>query len=180
MSSMKSVFVVGWSFIAATVPYTLEAQQQPTESGQAAFAAIAEVVQILKSDPATDWSKVNIEALRQHLIDMNDVTLHSAVVQKPIPGGIEAVVTGEGRTIAAIQRMLVEHATMLDMSRDYRASATEVPAGVRLTVTARNAADSAVVARVRGLGFAGLLTEQNHHTVHHLALAKGESVHGHR
>src|SRR6516225_4871594 len=43
---------------------------QPILPGQDAFGAIQEIVQILQSDPTTDWSKVNISALRQHLIDM--------------------------------------------------------------------------------------------------------------
>src|SRR5271167_2194275 len=47
----------------------------PTMPGQDAFGAIQEIVQILQSDPKTDWSKVDLEALRQHLIDMNKVTL---------------------------------------------------------------------------------------------------------
>ena len=45
--------------------------------GQAAFGAIEEIVQKLEADPATDWSKVNIGALREHLIDMNEVTLRA-------------------------------------------------------------------------------------------------------
>ena len=49
------------------------ATDTPTMPGQDAFGAIQEIVQILQSDPKTDWSKVNIEALRQHLIDMNEV-----------------------------------------------------------------------------------------------------------
>ena len=39
--------------------------------------AIGEIVRILEADPKTDWSKVNLEALRQHLIDMNEVALHA-------------------------------------------------------------------------------------------------------
>ncbi len=50
----------------------------PTMPGQDAFGAIQEVVQILQADPTTDWSKVNIARLREHLIDMNEVTLHAA------------------------------------------------------------------------------------------------------
>ena len=50
--------------------------------GQDAFGTIQEIVQILQSDPKTDWSKVNIDALRQHLIDMNEVTLHAAAAQR--------------------------------------------------------------------------------------------------
>ena len=48
---------------------------RPTEAGQGAFAAIQEIVAILEADPDTDWSKVDIDALRQHLVDMNAVTL---------------------------------------------------------------------------------------------------------
>ena len=51
----------------------------PVEGGQSAFAAIQEIVGILENDPHTDWSKVDIEALRQHLIDMDNVTLRAAV-----------------------------------------------------------------------------------------------------
>lgn len=51
----------------------------PGETGQAAFAAIQEIVAMLDADPATDWARVDIEALRQHLIDMNNVTLGAAV-----------------------------------------------------------------------------------------------------
>ena len=44
-------------------------------AGQDAFAAIAAVVAQLEADSTTDWSKVDIEALRRHLVAMNDVTL---------------------------------------------------------------------------------------------------------
>src|SRR5690242_1499276 len=33
--------------------------QVPTSSGQAAFAAMSEIVRMLKADPNTDWSRVN-------------------------------------------------------------------------------------------------------------------------
>jgi hypothetical protein len=35
----------------------------PALSGQDAFGAIQEVVRILEADPATDWSKVNLEGM---------------------------------------------------------------------------------------------------------------------
>src|SRR6516164_1352974 len=44
----------------------MEQSAQPIMSGQDAFGAIQEVVNILDADPATDWSKVNISALRAH------------------------------------------------------------------------------------------------------------------
>ena len=34
-------------------------------------------MRILEADPTTDWSKVNIGALREHLIDMDEVTMRA-------------------------------------------------------------------------------------------------------
>ena len=78
----------------------------PTSPGQDAFGAIQEIVRILDADPKTDWSKVDLEALRQHLIDMNEVTLQAEAAPKQIDGGLEIAVTGSGRTLVAIQRMI--------------------------------------------------------------------------
>lgn len=153
--------------------------QTPSQSGQDAYAAIAEVVRLLESDPSTDWSKVNLEALRQHLIDMNDVTLRSATRQTAIPGGAKFEVTGEGRTTGAIRRMLASHARMLGQLPDYDAAVDEVPGGVLFTVRANRTGDSATEARIRGLGFIGLLTVGAHHSMHHLALARGEGMDHH-
>ncbi|HEX9165191.1 MAG TPA: hypothetical protein VF862_04740 [Gemmatimonadales bacterium] len=152
----------------------------PKQSGQAAFAAMGEIVRILDADPKTDWSKVDLEALRQHLIDMNEVTMHAEVAQVDVPGGFRADVTGSGATVGAIQRMLVSHARMLDQSTAYAASTELLPAGVRLTVTVAAPGDARAVARVRGLGVAGIITEGTHHTPHHLAIARGDAhPHGH-
>src|SRR5512140_454543 len=85
----------------------------PAMSGQDAFGTIQEVVQILQADPATDWSKVNIAALRQHLIDMNEVTLHAATAERMLDNAIEIAVTGEGRTLEAIKRMVPAHVSEL-------------------------------------------------------------------
>jgi len=152
----------------------LAAMTAPGESGQAAFAAIAEVVRLLDADPRTDWSKVDVERLRQHLIDMNDVVLGSTVKQAPIPGGLAMEITGAGRTAEAIRAMVIPHAAELDRLPAYAAKAEPLSGGVRLTVTAKNANDATAVARIRGLGFAGLLTEGAHHGPHHLAMARGE------
>jgi hypothetical protein len=56
--------------------------RMPTMPGQEAFGTIQEIVQILEADPKTDWSKVDLEALRQHLIDMNEVTLKAEAAPK--------------------------------------------------------------------------------------------------
>jgi hypothetical protein len=123
---------------------------------------------------------VDLERLRQHLIDMNEVVLRAEVKASPVPGGLVMDVTGEGRTEQAIRAMVVPHAAELDRMPGLAAAPVPIPGGVRLTVTARNAEDARAVARVRGLGFFGLLTLGAHHQSHHLALARGDAMPGHR
>ena len=147
--------------------------------GQDAFGAISEIVRVLDADPATDWSKVDLERLRQHLIDMHEVVLRSTVKQAPVAGGLAMEVTGTGRTEGAIRSMVVPHATELDRAPSLSAKIEPIAGGVRLTVVAKKADDAKTVARIRGLGFAGLLTEGAHHQAHHLAMAKGEAIAGH-
>ena len=150
----------------------------PTSPGQGAFGAIQEIVRILEADPMTDWSKVNLEALRQHLIDMNDVTLKADAAAKPIVGGIRIAVTGTGRTIAAIKRMVPDQAAMIDETHPQGWSARTAPLsnGVIFTVTAK---DPKQVQIIRGLGFIGIMASGNYHQMHHLAMAKGEFMHMH-
>ena len=146
----------------------------PTEPGQGAFGALQQIVQILEADPHTDWSKVNLDALRAHLIDMDRVTLDAHAVVRHIPGGNRITVTGTGRTLVAIQRLLPEEAMHLNGMRGWRLAATRIRDGVILTVTTR---DPKQVAMIRGLGFAGILASGDFHPRHHLEIARGEPMH---
>lgn len=152
---------------------------RPTQGGQAAFAAIGEIVKLLDADSATDWSTVNLEALRQHFIDMDLVTLRSRVRETPTEGGVVLAVTGDAQVAPAIRRMLGAHAKMLNEMTTYHAVASEITDGMRLTVTARNANAARDVTRLRGLGFIGLMTEGEHHSAHHLMIARGMGAHAH-
>ena len=145
----------------------------PALPGQDAFGAIAEVVRILEADPATDWSTVDLERLRQHLIDMNEVVLRSAVAGTAVAGGLAMEITGTGRTEQAIRAMVVPHAMELDRAPQWSARTEPIAGGVRLVVVARRPDDVRTIARIRGLGFAGLLTQGAHHQPHHLAMARG-------
>ena len=152
----------------------------PGQAGQAAFAAIREIVAILEADPTTDWSRVNLEALRRHLVTMDRVLMESDVVATSVTGGVQLDVTGAGEVGRAIAEMVGTHAQVLDREPGLRSTSEKLPNGVRLTVTAEDAADVKLVARIRGLGFAGLLATGDHHSAHHLALAKGEAGSAHR
>jgi len=148
----------------------------PTASGQDAFGAIQEVVHMLEADPKTDWSKVDLEALRQHLIDMNEVTLKAAESAKAADGGLEITVTGEGRTLTAIQRMVPAWATTMNGYKGWVTKAATLPNGVLLTVTSN---DPKEAEHIKGLGFIGLMVSGSHHQPHHLAIAKGQFGHQH-
>jgi hypothetical protein len=184
MSRAAVAVVLAVALAGAVLAHTVFAQNAmrgmagtgPAMPGQDAFGAIAEIVQILEADPATDWSKVDIERLRQHLIDMNEVVLHSVVKQTPVAGGLTMDVTGSGRTEQAIRAMVIPHAAELDRMPEWSAKTETIPGGVRLTVLAKRPDDAKLVARTRGLGFAGLITEGAHHQAHHLAMAKGVAL----
>ena len=152
-----------------------------TESGQAAFATIAEIVKLLDADPRTDWSKVNIEALRQHLIDMDEVTMRATVRTELVDGGAAFLVTGTGRTLEAIRRMTRSRAATGTPDGSVRMRAIEVDGGVRFVALASNPADARAVARIRGLGFIGVVSLGDHHAPHHLGIATGAmaGMHGH-
>ena len=156
------------------------AQSPPSMPGQDAFGAIAEIVMILEADASTDWSTVDLERLRQHLIDMNEVVLHAAVTQAPVSGGLAMEITGAGRTEQAIRAMVVPHAAELARTPEWSAKTETIAGGVRLTVAAKKPDDAKLVARIRGLGFAGLITTGAHHQPHHVAMARGALPGGHR
>ena len=123
-----------------------------------------------KADPSTDWSKVNIAALRQHLIDMNEVTLSAAAAERVLDNGIEIAVTGEGRTLEAIKRMVPAHVSEL-REIGWEAKTDELPNGVKLTVMA---SETHTLTILKALGFMGIMVQGSHHQPHHLMMAKGQ------
>ena len=142
----------------------------PTMPGQEVFGTIQEIVQILEADPTTDWSKVNIAALREHLIDMDEVTMRAVASERMLSNGIEIAVTGQGRTIDAIKRMVPAHTHEL-VALGWQARTEDIPNGVKLVVTT---ADPRQVVKLKALGFMGIMVQGSHHQAHHLLMAKGE------
>lgn len=140
--------------------------------GQDVLAVIRDVVEQLQSDANTDWSQVNIEALRQHLVDMDRVAVHAVTESREIDGGAEYVVSGDDdRTIAAIQRMVPAHALQIQSELGWQAETEMNENGVLLRVST---ADESEVAMIRGLGFAGFMVLGEHHESHHLMMAGGK------
>ena len=156
--------------------HTAAAGTVPESSGQSAFGAIDEIVQILEEDPATDWSRVDIDALRDHLIDMEELILHASVAERSIPGGVELTVTGTGRTVGAIKRMLPAHAGMLRHERTWKMATALLDNGAVLTA---RSADRSEEEKIRGLGLFGFMSLGHHHGPHHLAIARGADPNAH-
>ncbi len=148
----------------------------PTEAGQSAFAAIQEVVAKLSADPATDWSKVNIDGLRQHLVDMDELTRNANADASKVDGGVRISITGKDRTLRAIQAMVPAHAAELDKIAGWSAQARLTADGAQLIVTSTAASQTV---KIRALGFFGLMATGAHHREHHWAMATGASVHAH-
>ncbi len=146
------------------------------EGGQSAFTAIAEVVAALQADPSTDWAMVDIDGLRDHLRDMDIVTIDSRSVTREIEGGLMFEVTGEGDVVAAIRRMASAHAGMMDGADGWNYTTMEIPNGAALSVTVFEASD---LSMLKGLGFYGIMASGMHHQAHHWAMATGTNPHAH-
>lgn len=145
----------------------------PIQPGQGAFAAVQEIVALLEADPKTDWSKVNIEALRQHLIDMDNVTLRAEVKSSSVGGGMVFAVSGDGPVRDSIRRMIFAHAATMDGEDGWKFAAGETETGATLTVLT----PAKDLAKLRGLGFIGMMARGMHHQMHHLMVARSENPH---
>jgi hypothetical protein len=145
----------------------------PIQPGQGAFAAIQEIVALLDADPKTDWSKVDIDALRQHLVDMDHVTIYARVNAVATDDGFRFETSGIGAVRDSIRRMLPAHAAAMNGAGAWRYESAEIDNGAALIVHAP-AADRA---KLKGLGLFGVLTLGMHHQMHHLMLARSQDPH---
>jgi len=144
----------------------------PTEPGQGAFAAISEIVAMLAADPQTDWSRVNIDALRAHLVDMNNLVIRTSVSARDIPGGIEMKIAKNGPDEGAALRMVPAHVPVLAGETGWTSEVEDNGNDLVWRVTSQ--ADET---RIRALGFFGLMATGDHHRAHHLAIATGMPMH---
>lgn len=157
----------------ATHPTESQFNRVPLLPGQDAFGAAQEIVRMLKSDPSTDWSKVNLDRLREHLIDMNEVALRAKANVTEVPNGISIHISGHGRTLEAIRRLIPAQANELGRSAAWDVAVVHLADGEKLTVQAK---DEKEVAKIIGLGYFGLITSGSHHQMHHFMIASGQQI----
>jgi len=147
-----------------------------TEAGNDAFGTIQEVIKKLNSNPDTDWSKVNIEALRRHLVDMHDMVYDVKVIsQKPVKHGLKVIMRPTTRRAArALPRVFKAHPAQLQRETGWRMVVKKSSRRYILTITSQKAED---VNKIRGLGYIGVMAYGSHHQVHHWAMPTGSNPH---
>ncbi|WP_187428686.1 hypothetical protein [Roseobacter fucihabitans] len=146
----------------------------PSETGQSQFAAIAEIVTLLRDDPDTDWAQVDIQALRDPLVDMDNVTTRASV-ERTVDGlSVTFMVTGDDVVASSIRRMVLAHSPMLQGSSDWTVTAGEIDNGAFMLVQVGSDDE---MSQVLGLGFFGLMTIGAHHQQHHLMIVVGRPPH---
>jgi hypothetical protein len=148
------------------------------EPGNDAFGTIQEAIRALEADPDTDWSRVNLKALRQHLVDMQNMTVNVTVLsQKPIKDGVAIRVSpNDSKTAASLARVFAAHPAMLEMETGWKMTVAKKNGVYELAVTTPNPPE---VDKVRGLGYIGILAIGAHHQAHHWAMARGQNPHQH-
>ncbi len=146
----------------------------PTEPGQSAFAAIAEIVELLINDPKTDWTKVDIAALQSHLVDMDVLTTQAQVTTEVSGMSVIFDIQGTGAAIGAIERMTMAHSPMMAAQTGWSIETEPNSSGARMRITLSSEKD---LAQVKGLGFFGVMTVGAHHQAHHLQIALGQNPH---
>ena len=173
---MKIRLLTAAMLFAASSASSQHAHQSeiPVDTGQSQFAAIAKIVTLLLSDPKTDWTQVDIASLRDHLVDMDNVTT-KARVQREVDGlNVTLSISGDPVTALSIQRMVLAHSPMLQNTSGWDVIADETENGATMILQAPT---QAALSQIRALGFFGLMTIGAHHQQHHLMIAAGKSPH---
>ena len=139
-----------------------------SEAGTDPFAVIQEAIALLEANPDTDWSTVNIEALRLHLIEMQDMTLNVTVEQQPISLGFMAVITPTtNRALQSMTQVLSAHPSQMKEETGWDMVVTNNNGIFTIAVTTDQLQD---VDKIRGLGYIGIMAYGNHHQQHQYIL----------
>jgi len=156
----------------------LQAQGQTktplTEPGNDIFGTIQETISALEADPATNWEKVDIEALRRHLLDMKAFTEEVEVLnKKDLSKGVQFLVHPQNkRAQLALKHLFAMHPSMLKKEKGWDMNTRLQQNGNWLvSCTSTNPED---VAKIRALGYIGLIAEGAHHQLHHWMIATGK------
>ncbi len=145
----------------------------PREGGQSTFAALIEIVDLLERDPKTNWAKVNIGSLHEHLLDMNHLMLATQATTSVLSDSrIQFTVRGTADSIPSIHRMVPAHSRFIGQSRGWEIQHELTDTGATLTITVE---ETDLLDRLNALGFYGFMSMDSHHQAHHYQMAIGNS-----
>ena len=147
---------------------------QILETGQSQFAAIAEIVASLRNNPDTEWQRVNVDALRAHLVDMDNVTTKATVDTTVTDLTVTFDISGDASVAASIQRMVLAHGPMLQQTTNWPVMTEKQVGGAKMVLQLSSVDE---IAEVTALGFFGLMTIGAHHQQHHMMIAMVHSPH---
>lgn len=102
--------------------------------------------------------------------------MDALATETDLTDGISAIATGDADTIATLRRMVPAHAAQLARDDRWTVAVTETNEGIELRVTSDI---PAIVAKIKGLGFFGLMASLDHHREHHFMMAQAKDAHGH-
>ncbi|SMN02217.1 hypothetical protein SPONN_618 [uncultured Candidatus Thioglobus sp.] len=173
------------SVVYAADEYSTEHQQMImqkesplTEAGNDIFGTIQEVITNLNANLNTDWDKVNIEALKEHLLDMRDMTVNVEVInQNKLKNGSEILIRPTNkRSIQAMKRVLSAHPAQLKKETNWQMQVQKQGDKYLLITTTDKPTE---VSKIIGLGYIGLMAHGSHHQPHHWSMATGNNPHSH-
>jgi hypothetical protein len=146
------------------------------EAGNDIFGTIQETIKKLDANPNTNWEKVDLEALRQHLIDMKHFTVDVTVVaQRNTKKGTQIIVRATTKAASkALARAMSAHPSMLKAETGWDMSVKAEGNQYKLKINTNKPAE---VARLRALGYIGIMALGNHHQIHHWMMASGAKPH---
>lgn len=151
----------------------IDADAPIVEGGQATFAALIEMVALLERDSETDWASVDIDALREHLLDMNYLMMQTEATKSIIGDTkIQFTVRGTVKSVPSIHRMVPAHSRYIGQSRNWAIEPELNNDGAMLTITVDS---TSTLNRLYALGFYGFMSLDSHHENHHYLMAIGQS-----
>lgn len=175
------------STVYATDEHSMEHHQQMatqnqalllTEAGNDIFGTIQEVIANLNANPNTNWDKVNIGALREHLLDMRDMTINIEVIsQDRLKNGSKILIRPTNiRSRQAMKRVLSAHPAQLKKETNWQMQVHKQEDKYLLITTTDKPKE---VNKINGLGYIGLMAYGSHHQPHHWSMATGSNPHTH-